>query len=219
MPVQKSAFESVDFYFFGYDGLLSNAHAAASFLFNLLDDLGNDPGAILKSPAQGKFAENRKQGYRTIILVSHSLGAVVTRWALLRAVEEKSKWLDCIRTLYFAPAHRGSNLSHLWIEKVERFPWLKVFAAGMDAKLPLILELNPESALLRDLEKRTNDLLPNYPQLRATCVVIAEWEIVVNNWIFAGDPFPWALRGTDHSTVCKPTKEFPEPVLILEKLL
>ena len=129
MPVQKSAFQSADLYFFGYDGLLSNSHAAASFLFDLLDELGKDPSGMLKFLSKHKLAENRKQGYARIIVVSHSLGAVVSRWALLRAVEENSKWLDCIRTLYFAPAHRGSNLAQLWIEKVERFPWLKVFAA------------------------------------------------------------------------------------------
>jgi pimeloyl-ACP methyl ester carboxylesterase len=216
---QSEAFRNVDLYFFGYDGFLSNTLAATSFLYSLLQGLGTDPAPLLGTLADQADRDNRAKGYERIVVVAHSLGAVVSRWALVRAAEEKAPWATKIRYLLFAPAHRGSDLARLAAEGLGGLSWLKPLLEGLKAGSPLIRELDRESPVLQELEERTRELLPENPFLKATRVVIAEREVVVNNWIFAGDPFPQALRGTTHESVCKPSAVQPEPLRILTELL
>jgi pimeloyl-ACP methyl ester carboxylesterase len=219
LAVQSSAFRNTDLYFFGYDGLLSNTLASSSFLYDLLDGLGNNPAQMLGTLAQGPLVEHRKLGYKKIILIAHSLGAVVCRWTLLRSIDQQSPWRDRIQTMYFAPAHCGSDLARLTGEASSGFAWLKGLVAGINASLPLLRELDYQSPIMRDLERRTLALAAANPILKPSKIVIAEREIVVNNWIFGQDPFPRALRGTDHITVCKPTRDLPEPFQMLEEMV
>lgn len=216
---QSPDFKNVDLFFFGYDGFLSNTLAATSFLYSLLSGLGSDPVPLLGTLADATDAANRANGYKNIIVVAHSLGAVVSRWALVRAAEEQALWAGKIRYLLFAPAHRGSDLARLASEGLGGLSWLKPLMEGLKAGAPLIRELDRDSPVLQELESRTRKLLPQNQFLKATRVVIAEREIVVNNWIFADDPFPHALRGTTHETVCKPSSIQPEPLQILKELL
>lgn len=211
-------FKHADLLFFGYDGYLSNVLAGSSFLFDLLMRTDQDRETLVgvNKPA---LLKARQDGYSCLILVAHSLGAVVSRWALLRAVEENCAWRSKVKLLLFAPAHTGSDIAAAATAAASGYSWALPFVEAAKAKVPLVKELDPGSKLLATLAERVSKVHHNEACLRASRVVIAEHEIVVSNLPFPGDPCPDALRGTDHSTVCKPTTYRREPIRFLQELL
>ncbi len=216
LTISRKAFKHADILFFGYDAYHSNVLASASFLFDLLDRATVSPATLVGSHQQ-LLIDARKGGYARIVLVAHSLGAVVSRWAILRAVEEGRPWRDSIRLLLFAPAHTGSDLATMATSAVAGFPWLSLFVEAAKAKVPLVKELEPASRVLTELADRVGR--HKAACLRANRVVVAEHEIVVSNLPFPGDPCPDALRDTDHVSVCKPTLGQDRAVTFLEELL
>lgn len=197
IALQNNEFKETDLVFFGYDGLRSNALASASFLFDLLDDLMG-AASVLQSVKPADPA------YERCVLAAHSLGAVVTRWALLRAFHQKSPWLDKVRYLLFAPAHWGGLVVDSVSELLGATALTKFIASAAKAKLPLLNELAPNSVVLKSLEEQTRAAIgAGCDALRAKRVVIAEYEEVVSNLPFVGDPFPTAIRNARHTTVCK----------------
>ncbi|HVY94352.1 MAG TPA: hypothetical protein VHA14_16440 [Bryobacteraceae bacterium] len=217
LVITNPRFKNADFIFFGYDAYLSNVLAGASFLYNLLNDLEENPASVT-SITNPNIAAARREKYKRIALVAHSLGAVVCRWAIVRAVEEGKDWRSRLRLLLFAPAHTGSDLAHLATSAAEGFAWISLFVQAVKANVPLVRELDPSSRILTELADRVSKT-KNEPCLKASRVVIAEREIVVSNLPFPGDPCPDALRDTDHISVCKPSAARMKPVQYLEDLL
>lgn len=201
--VGRAEFKNADLYFFGYDGLKSNTLAAASFLFRFLDDVATDPKLRLGSLVDAPGEQRQPGGYAKIVVVAHSLGAVVGRWALLRAADQQAVWRTKISFVLFAPAHCGSELSNLTSEALSGWSWLRAFTEFSKIAVPLLRELSPGSPLLSDLEARIRHWSGREAFLVPQRVLIAEREIVVNNLIFAGDPFPDAIPGSDHVSICK----------------
>ena len=198
IALQQQAFKETDLVFFGYDGLRSNALASASFLYDLLDDLMSTRSLV---PSVKRAAP----AYDRCVIAAHSLGAVVTRWTLLRAFHQKSPWLDKVRYLLFAPAHCGGLVVDSVSELLGATAITKFLAGAAKAKLPLLNELAPNSTILKALEEQTRAAIEaGCDALRAKRVVIAEYEEVVSNIPFVGDPFPTAIRNARHTTVCKP---------------
>jgi hypothetical protein len=217
LVITNPRFRHADFVFFGYDAYLSNVLAGASFLYNLLNDLEEKNRAAIAGVANPEIAGVQCE-YKRIILVAHSLGAVVCRWAIVRAVEEGKNWRSRLRLLLFAPAHTGSELAHLATSAAGGFAWMSLFVQAVKANVPLVRELDPASRILTELAGRVLRA-KNEPCLKASRVIIAEREVVVSNLPFPGDPCPDALRDTDHISVCKPTAARMKPVRYLEDLL
>jgi pimeloyl-ACP methyl ester carboxylesterase len=200
IALQRDELKETDLIFFGYDGLRSNALASASFLFDLVDDLLG-AGRILRP------VKTVAPAYEKCVLAAHSLGAVVTRWVLLRAYHEKRSWLDKVRYLLFAPAHCGGVVVESVSALLGANVITKVLGNAAKATLPLLNELAPGSVILKTLEEQTRAAMDaGCSALRAKRVVIAEYEEVVSNLPFPGDPFPTAIRDARHTTVCKPDK-------------
>lgn len=214
----SEAFREVDLVFFGYDAHYSNVMASSSFLYDFLKDAVAGPEAIV-SALLPKLRADRSKGYKRIVLVAHSLGAVVCRWALLRAVEEKKEWRENVKMLLFAPAHSGSDLGAVASAAFSNVPWVPLFVEAVKAKVPLVKELDPESRILTELAERVRRASPNELCLRAHRVIVAEREIVVSNLPFPGDPCPDALRDTDHVSVCKPSSRVHKAVGFLQEML
>ena len=198
IALQRQELKHTDLVFFGYDGLRSNALASASFLFELLDDLMRGGSLLRRVKAE-------TPAYERCVIASHSLGAVVTRWVLLRAYTQKCSWLEKVRHLLFAPAHSGGIVVDSVSELLGATAITKFLGNAAKAKLPLLNELAPGSVILKALEEQTRAAIASgCDALRAKRVVIAEYEEVVSNLPFAGDPFPTAIRNARHTTVCKP---------------
>jgi len=102
-----------DIIFYGYNGVRSNVIAAASLFSDFLEDLSTSAPALINKGLPE--AAHRQESFRhhRIILVGHSLGAVIIRWALLFAHERQSAWLSTTRMALFAPAHTGANVVNL----------------------------------------------------------------------------------------------------------
>ncbi len=212
IALQRNELKETDLVFFGYDGLRSNALASASFLFDLIHDLMTAGTALRRvKPAAAP--------YERCVIAAHSLGAVVTRWVLLRAYQEKRPWLDKVRYLLFAPAHCGGIVVDSVSELLGNNPITKLLGSAAKVKLPLLNELATESVVLKALAEQTRAAIAaGCDALRAKRVVIAEYEEVVSNLPFPGDPFPTAIRNAKHTTVCKPD-DFRDIIAYVVELL
>src|SRR6266705_1056150 len=81
---KQSKFSDWDFVFFGYDGLHTEAVTSAVDLGQLLDMISSSPSQLYgASTASPHAARRHPQAYKRIVLVAHSLGAVVARRAML----------------------------------------------------------------------------------------------------------------------------------------
>jgi len=206
-------FEKTDLIFFGYDGLRSNALASASFLFDLLDELLTNPSSLLSAVRGGSAP------YSRCVVVAHSLGAVVSRWALLRAHDSNCSWLTNIRYLLFAPAHCGGIIVDSISELLTAHSITKALGDVAKVRFPLLNELAADSVMLKTLEKRTRKAVRSgCTALIPQRVVIAEYEDIVNNLPFLDDPHPTAVRDARHTSICKPTQFFTSVKFVTELL-
>jgi pimeloyl-ACP methyl ester carboxylesterase len=215
-------FTGCDFFFYGHDGLWGTTAASATLFYSFLQRLCEQP-LSLSIPSLGSVAA-RPQGftYDKVTLAAHSLGAVISRWALLYAVRDARSWLDRTALVLYAPAHLGAKVSKLISEVGAGHgilsTLLRLIGFGAKHASPLIDELQAGGKDLQDLLDETNAALAtgNGAALIAKQVVIADRERIVVNRRFAQDPWPPAtFAGTNHFTICKPTKAFLFP---LEKL-
>ncbi len=130
MISESSRGASVDFYFFDYDSLKLTTSFAAALLRQFLDALLSDPADKLINPALADHrvaCRDASFRYKRLVICAHSLGAVISRRALLD-MEARSTGLFCglnLRVLLFAPAHKGTDLVALGPRCPQRFnPWV-----------------------------------------------------------------------------------------------
>lgn len=210
-----------DLFFYGYDGLRAEMNASASLFRAFLDRLLGATKMFLAENLPPSIQRVNEFGYDELVIVAHSLGAVISRRALLDATRIKSDWVGKIKLVLYAPAHKGAKVADLALEVVSSFPFLKLFGIGARFESPLIDELKPESRslklLLEDTEKATKDGINAH--LIASRVVIAEYEKIVQNETFCDDPPPDTIPESTHTTVCKPNKNFLQPLTLLEACL
>lgn len=210
-----------DLFFYGYDGLRAELHASAGILRGFLDRLAGDPAALLAANLPPSAQRPRDFSYTDVVLVAHSLGAVICRRALLDATKNKVSWVSKIKLVLYAPAHMGATAADLAVEAMGSFGFLKLFGIGMRFSSPLIDELKPGSVVLSQLLQDTLAATQggSNPHLIAQRVIIAEYEKVVKNLSFASDPPGIPIPDTDHMTVCKPSKLRLQPLELLEQCL
>lgn len=210
-----------DLFFYGYDGLRAEMNASASIFRAFLDRLFGATKAFLVDNLPPSAQRADDFGYDELIIVAHSLGAVISRRALLDATKRKSDWVAKTKLVLYAPAHKGAKVADLALEVASSFTFLKLFGIGARFESPLIDQLKPESRSLKKLLEETEAATTNGANrhLIATKVVIAEYEKIVENEAFGDDPSPDTIPNTTHTSVCKPTREFLQPLSHLEVCL
>jgi pimeloyl-ACP methyl ester carboxylesterase len=210
-----------DLFFYGYDGLRAQMHASAAIFRAFLDRLFGETKAFLTDNLPHSAQRGDGFGYDELIIVAHSLGAVISRRALLDATKLKSDWVAKTKLVLYAPAHKGAKVADLALEVASSFTFLKLFGIGARFESPLIDELKPKSLALEKLLQETEaaTTMGANRHLIATKVVIAEYERIVENETFGDDPPPDAIPNTTHISVCKPTKDFLQPLSHLEGCL
>jgi pimeloyl-ACP methyl ester carboxylesterase len=216
LPSDKQCAGS-DLIFYGYDGLWADSVASASIFGEFLESLfANAPQLINPAlPAPARRSEDFR--YSEIVIVAHSLGAVISRWALSTAHQQIKPWVTNTRLVLFAPAHRGANVAKLAVEAVTGIRCMQVLASFARFKSPLVDQLAPNSDYLRELQDRVNRLVgidANHCLL-ARAVFIAEHEHVVQNLPFSHDPDPIPIQNSDHFSICKPKSASDRNVLRL----
>jgi hypothetical protein len=206
-----------DYVFFGYDGVQTQATNSATLFLRFLQQFLADPAALIN--ATSPSAEKRPPfTYSRVIIASHSLGAVVTRRALLDAhrLQEngaRMPWLSTIRLVFFAPAHKGAFAAALVTQALTSQPWALLNLAGIYAQYrsPLLNDLDPKvSLVLPALEAETlaiaRVVTPPPGYITAQRILRGEQDRVVHNVDFGVDPPvpPADMIATDHFGVCKP---------------
>jgi pimeloyl-ACP methyl ester carboxylesterase len=197
-----------DLVFYGYDGLRSEAVASGSLFLEFLEGLFSNGAELINRLLPTLVQRSEDFRYNKIIVVAHSLGAVVSRWALVAAHETGRPWANNLKLVLFAPAHRGANVVKIALQAATGFQLMQVLSAVARFRSPLIDELAPDSDVLNELQERVDNLVgPSGDHcLLARAVFIAEREHVVKNLPFSRDPFPIAIADTDHFSVCKPQR-------------
>jgi pimeloyl-ACP methyl ester carboxylesterase len=210
-----------DLFFFEYDGLHAELHASASLFRTFLGRLFSRSADVVNASLPSTFARASSFRYSELVVVAHSLGAVIARRALLDATSAQASWAEKVRLVLFAPAHKGAVVSELALEAIGRFPFLRFFAALIQFRSPLVKQLRPGSRELTSLLKDTENACQGSANrhLVATRVIVAEHERVVANETFAFDPPPETVPGATHTSVCKPSRTAIEPLRHVEECL
>lgn len=204
---------SYDIYSYAYDWRLQVGTVAIEF-GNFLSALMASPAADVINPSIGTaFGVNKRLGrwnaprfrYRRIVLCAHSLGAIVSRRALLN-MSDAGVTLNPIRLLLFAPAHCGARI----------VPLMSLALGGMNIPLadavlrywiPSLDDLDPRSKVIEDLAADTESALLSAKAtdyLKAH-VLHAKYERVVHVKRFVQDNTPHKLGLKDnHLSICKP---------------
>lgn len=210
-----------DMFFYGYDGLRAEMQASASIFRAFLDRLFKTTKTFLADNLPPSAQRADDFGYDELVIVAHSLGAVIARRALLDATRSKSDWIAKTKLVLYAPAHTGAKVADLALEVASSFAFLKLFGIGVRFQSPLIDQLKPGSESLKklhdDMDIATKD--GANANLVASKVMIAEYEKIVRNESFGNDPPPDTIPDTTHTTVCKPSRDFLQPLLLLEACL
>ncbi len=210
-----------DLFFYGYDGLRADMTASAALFRDFLGRLFSKTARFVNDnlPQDAKRAADF--AYDELVIVAHSLGAVITRRALLDATRLGAGWVTKTKLVLFAPAHKGASVAKLALEVASSFRFLGLFGIGARFVSPLIDQLEPDSPDLKKLLEETEKACQGGANrhLIARKVVIAEYEKIVRNETFADDPPPDTIPDTDHLSVCKPKGGFQKPLEHLEACL
>jgi hypothetical protein len=193
---------------------------SADIFRRFLDSLFGSPAPLINTSLPVSAARASEFRYREIIVICHSLGAVIVRFAILQAHDAGRTWISRLKLVLFAPAHMGASVVTLALSVISVLPFL-MFASGIVRfKSPLIDQLKKGSDELRVLGEATRKALADgdCDCLVATKVIHAEHEKIVSNIRFCSDPPAIPFDG-DHFSICKPKAGFPDPLVHVLDLL
>lgn len=207
---REPACRSTDVIFYGYDSLRSGAVALAAELRDLLEVVLDHPAkAVNPTLDYAQRAEDFQ--YEAVVVVAHSLGAVVARRALLDLVQLQETSLDRVRLVLFAPAHLGADVLPLAREilGVVRLLPLSTVAAY---RYRALRDLQEGSKVLTQLEEQTRARTAQSPSPHvARLVVHGEHDRIVQQAAFCADP-PATFEPKDHVAICKPDAHYTNPL-------
>jgi hypothetical protein len=170
-------YANTDIIFLGYESIYRTAESNASLLFDAIDTLSRRPTSLFEESVGPNLCYRTLDiRYKSILLVCHSLGAIIGRLALLEAWRREVEWLDRVKMIYFAPAHMGIYSLPL-IGPIKRAMTIwGMFKRGAGRSNVSILEdLSKDSPFIVKLQedvkkynKITKKLIPNTAKSR-TC--------------------------------------------------
>jgi alpha-beta hydrolase superfamily lysophospholipase len=212
MLTADSRARDVDVVFYGYDALYRQAGTSAALFREFLTRLVEPPHDVGQSVQRPPAPP-----YDHVVIVAHSLGAVISRRALLDLGRARKPWVQSLRLVLFAPAHSGSYAAAITSAALSSQGWqlLKLAASAAQYKLPLLTDLQKGSVVLTRLEQDTRRALDAAPDQRShlvpDSVIWANDDLVVINAPFCDDPLEKPWEG-NHTSICKPTSSFRDPV-------
>jgi pimeloyl-ACP methyl ester carboxylesterase len=200
-----------DIIFLGYEGLYAQAEFSATFLYSFLNLLFTSPLSIIQGTLNPSASRRPDFQYDEVTLVAHSLGAVVTRRALLIAHEQGNNWMDKTKMVLFAPAHMGAHITNLG--SLLTGP-LRLLYGFFQARFQVTYDLTPGSSTLTNLLNDTTNVLNTGSGsfVVAKKVIWPEIDNIVIQMKFASDPSAKPYLGRNHINVCKPDLLFRDPV-------
>jgi pimeloyl-ACP methyl ester carboxylesterase len=219
---EQPRFSGFDILYYGYDGERATSDASGNLFSDVLDGLFSDPLGLAPAALRNRLARPPSFGYDRCILVAHSLGAVVSRRALLTAEQRGKPWVSRCHLVLFAPAHLGSPGPEQLAAATSALPsFFSLLAQFRAFNTPPLTDLKIDSVTLKNLLQESRDSLAaarsaapqaKPPHLVAARVVWAEQDPIVVNARFLEDPPGTPMAGRNHIDVCKPTRTFPIPI-------
>jgi pimeloyl-ACP methyl ester carboxylesterase len=203
-----------DLFFYGYDGLFSDIAASAGIFAQFLRTVAQDLTHLFSALPASATRESKFQ-YDEVTIVAHSLGAVITRWALLDLRDNACGGLARFRMVLFAPAHKGARVDRLAAAVGSGFPLIGMLWTGFQFSSPLVEQLAENSPYLAALEVRTQKAIRSdgqQPYLIPRRIYIAQYEKIVRNLSFAADPPATPIQKKSHMEICKPTASWRTPL-------
>lgn len=207
-----------DVVFYGYRSTASRAAMSAGMFRQFVDEAAErgETWAQTTATATGDLRSDRPYG--EIVIVAHSLGAAISRRAILDAIKLDRSWPSRTKLLLFAPAHLGSTVEELLrITSGSINSILSNLFALAAVRMPVLLDLKRDSDFVQTLRIETQARLDsgwNAP-LKATTVIFGQHEKVVEVANFCADPPPNVWEDHDHVSVCKGADA---PRVILEQM-
>jgi len=197
--------QTSDIVFYGYGSLAAPAQNSSSLFREMLTAAVTGASNWRHMVRRGG-ADADMRDYQDILIVAHSLGAVIVRRALLDLVKTKASWVERCRILLFGPAHMGTRLTAL-------APMLRsglssilndLFSFGR-VKVPVLDDLEEGSAFLARMLSDSQALLQKgmVRPIVAEQVVFGERENVVRTTTFASDPLASVWADEDHCSICR----------------
>ncbi|MGC3997994.1 MAG: alpha/beta fold hydrolase [Anaeromyxobacter sp.] len=202
---------STDVVFYGYDSLRSGVIALATRFREFLQ-------VVLESPSDAinptiDFGRRPKGfQYKKVIVVAHSLGAVVARRALLDLAQLDTPGLDRVRLVLFAPAHLGADILPLAREALGVIRLVPI-AALASWSYRALRDLDPRpSPVLQQLMAETQKLTATPPSPHIARVVVHGYkDRIVAQQQFCADPLA-KFEPKNHVALCKPDAHYTNPI-------
>ncbi len=214
--ISEDTFQHCDIYFYGYDTFKGQAGDHAAELYDFID-LASTPLKNGFLPATLNLPE---RAYKRILLVAHSLGAVLARQVQVLATTAKKDWVHKSELALFAPAHHGAEVVSLAKESLSGIFGLIGIIARY--KYPVLTDLDAnDEGILKELKETIEKLQDkgeaNYTKARL--VVYAKNDKVVRNFPYLQDAPPKVVTDASHTSVCKPNDAFMNPFQLLKSIL
>ena len=211
-----------DLVFFQYDSVYTNCAISASELHTLLTRLSTDRATLVDETLGSSGRPPRPVKYKRVLLIAHSMGAVVARKALLRMYRNRNKdlWAKTIILLLFAPAHLGAHVTHL-VSLLGIIPYVGQMLPFVRYKIPALTELgiNERGQMSRSLEDMRTDTKEALERgafyLRARKVIFGTADKVVVPGEYCDDENFDSVAGREHKDICKPTTDYLDPLNVV----
>ena len=200
-----------DLMFFGYESVNTRVRFSALALYRFLDELFTQPTPLFTAGTAPQGPSRSGIRYTRVMIVAHSLGALVARTALVEAWYARSKWRTQVDLVLFAPADTGADVVAL-ANSVPGAGRLVRMAAV--ARFRALLDLEPNSQALRSLAEGARAAIAagEGAVVRARMVILGDRDTIVSPNRFLDDPPARVLAGGSHTSVCKPRRSFLAPL-------
>ncbi|MEO8575553.1 MAG: alpha/beta fold hydrolase [Gemmatimonadales bacterium] len=219
LPKEQKAAD-YDLLFYGYDSREQAPYSARS-LNLFLRAVAEDPARQIVNPSLAAGLQKRPDTFRYdhIVIAAHSLGAVVSRLALLGAVSPQRDplpWLSKVRLVLFAPAHAGAPAVKLASLVFMGLPVGSALEALARKRYKSIDDLDPAGQTIPQLRTDIQQFLASAPANVADCHRAwvthgsADWVVKAGQYLQDNQFLP--MNGAGHFEVCKPTQKDHRPL-------
>lgn len=193
-----------DLAYFGYRSVRAQPEMSAAILRRFLNEAAG-ASAEWNAHASRALGAAVTRAYDEILVIAHSLGAPISRRALLDAISCQAPWAGKTRLQLFAPAHMGAFLHKLRKELGIVSELIASLTAVAKLGVLSLDGLEPNSHFLNQLMEDSRKELANgwEAQIKARQVIFGEGEMVVMVQPFLEDPPADVWPGHGHRSVCR----------------
>jgi pimeloyl-ACP methyl ester carboxylesterase len=198
-----AAFPGHDIIFYGYRAGRARAAMSGGLLYDAINSFFEENSYVNKN-----YLLERSKNYNKIYLVGHSLGCVISRYAVLEAIKNNAVWARCAKLIQFAPALNGADIAQLLLRSgfFARAPLGNIANLFLRYYYPCIVDLRTGSEFLTKLlqEVQTRCAESAHAQtIAAILTVYGELESVVDISDYGCDAPYKRIEGRNHSDLVK----------------